>query len=667
LSLTPRKTVAAAAALSLSAAALIAGTATMANASIGGQIDALTASNGTKTISSTGGNLTITDAATDASWSPDGSRAVYVITSATSGDSLSTVRFNDGSDTFPVTDPVKGQSLSHPVWLSDGDILVARQPKAGAPWELDTTSSSYGWGFIKISPNDTNSYTRPDVSQDGALVAEETVGTAHSVVYMAPGATTFTTIATNAIDPSISADGKSIAYVQNDGGTNQIFITDPAMSFTLEKTTDAAIHDNPTFSPDGLTLAMNVSDSGAVATVPLGDGLVADPPTTVSGLNGLPAYLAAPEEDGPFDNVNTRLAGNSRYDTAVKISQYEWATAGTSDTRPQAKAVVLTRGDTYADALAGSALAAAKQGPLLMTPPTSFNSEAKAEIQRVLGSNTSATVYILGADDAVSASTENTIKAMGYKIVRLAGDSRYGTAIKIANAISTHPDMILAATGANFPDALSAGAAAGSYDLPGTGLTAVVILTNNNSLPSEVKTYMNNWAATTGKTDANAAVFGVGGWGTTAMKAYHPISLAGDSRYETALFVAETFFGSEAGAGVTTGTGWPDALSGGAMLGTRNEPLLLTSPTSSDVTDDTAFLLDVNSGSINTLYEFGNNIPAGQQGELDDLFSGPGGTEENATHPAAISAKVGVPGAVKSSHRTVAQMRAAAKGLTASH
>ena len=112
------------------------------------------------------------------------------------------------------------------------------------------------------------------------------------------------------------------------------------------------------------------------------DGSNAANPTP-TGLTGPPAY----QTTNP-DTV-ARVAGADRFGTAVAASRMEWATAGvTGQTGLQpAKAVVLSRSDTFADALAGSTLATAKQGPLLMTPPGSLNPTTAAEIKRVLGAN----------------------------------------------------------------------------------------------------------------------------------------------------------------------------------------------------------------------------------------------------------------------------------------
>ncbi len=178
------------------------------------------------------------------------------------------------------------------------------------------------------------------------------------------------------------------------------------------------------------------------------------------------------------------------YRTATAVSAFEWPQL---PNEPVAQTVVLVRSDTFADALAGSALAAAKREPLLLTASGSLNPVTKAEIIRLLPPN--ATVYLLGGTAAISVGVAATITGMGYHVVRLGGANRYATATLIADAINPHPATVLAATGLDFPDALSAGAAAGSMDLRGGGAT--VVLTAGGVLPADTKTYLNRLEAGT--------------------------------------------------------------------------------------------------------------------------------------------------------------------------
>ncbi len=261
-----------------------------------------------------------------------------------------------------------------------------------------------------------------------------------------------------------------------------------------------------------------------------------------------------------------------------------------------------------------------------MTPPTSFNPDTKAEIQRVLGSNTTATVYILGDTGAISASTETAIHNMGYKTDRLAGPTRYETSLAIAAAISTQPQFVMLATGMNFPDALGAGAAAGSYNVGGSGIKAVVVLSNNTTMPSSTENYLVNWVDTANAGGNDVALFAIGDQAKSALDSAGwtgYTTVAGPNRYATAQAVAETFYGGPTSAAVTTGLNWPDALAGGALCGTVNAPLLLTSG-STTLSTETGRYLTWRSGSIHLGVIFGGTLPAANVTEIGDAISGPG-------------------------------------------
>ena len=127
------------------------------------------------------------------------------------------------------------------------------------------------------------------------------------------------------------------------------------------------------------------------------------------------------------------------------------------------------------------------------------------------------------------------------------------------------------ATGTNYPDALSAGAAAGSFD----GM--VVVLTNGTSMPASTDAYLEakansgqlRYVAAIGGS-ANMALKGAGWSGYDA--------LVGADRYQTSYLVAHEIFGAFGSVGVATGVNWPDSLSGGALMGNRQGPLLLVNP-----------------------------------------------------------------------------------------
>src|SRR5258708_852696 len=122
----------------------------------------------------------------------------------------------------------------------------------------------------------------------------------------------------------------------------------------------------------------------------------------------------------------TRVYGADRFLTGVQVSQSQWAdAAGDTSGRAKAQAVVLTRGDTFPDALSGVPLAAKVHGPLLLTNPASLTAATAAEIQRVLGPGAGQPVYILGGTGAVSPAGHAQLVPDGYAVTPYQGANPY--------------------------------------------------------------------------------------------------------------------------------------------------------------------------------------------------------------------------------------------------
>jgi putative cell wall-binding protein len=280
-----------------------------------------------------------------------------------------------------------------------------------------------------------------------------------------------------------------------------------------------------------------------------------------------------------------QAAGATRYETGVQISAHQWASTGvTTDTRTQAKAVVLATGNDFADALVAVPLAKKVQGPLLLTDgmATTTNSAVLTEIQRVLPTKDT-TVYLLGGDKALNTGIETQLQKLGYTTQRLAGPDRFATALQVAQKGMGDPTHVIVARGDEgtnhngFADALAAGSYAANVF--GGGNSAVV-LSNFNTFDPTTQAYVQS------KLHAGQEnVAAVGGQAAAAMttikgSANTYVSAVGSDRYETAAKVAAAFLPNGKGAqiGVATGTVFADALTGGAYQATVGGPLLLTDP-----------------------------------------------------------------------------------------
>ena len=248
----------------------------------------------------------------------------------------------------------------------------------------------------------------------------------------------------------------------------------------------------------------------------------------------------------------TRLSGGDRIGTAIAISQNAFPGTGS------AKAVVLTAAYNFPDALAGAPLAAAKDGPVLLTDPGLLTPATLTEIERVAPSGS--TVYILGGPAAIATTIDSALIAAGYVPQRIAGVDRFDTSVKIAEALGS-PSTVLLATGDIFADALSAGPAAASVH-------GAVLLTDGAKLPASVSAYLSGLTSPT--------VYDIG---DGAGKAYPAGTLlAGGDRFATSALVAEKFFTNPTVVGVATGWNFPDALAGAGAMGVMGGPVLLSDP-----------------------------------------------------------------------------------------
>lgn len=253
----------------------------------------------------------------------------------------------------------------------------------------------------------------------------------------------------------------------------------------------------------------------------------------------------------------TRLAGGNRYATAVAISK--WAYPAGADV------VYVARGDNFPDALAGAAAAGADGGPVLLVQQNAIPGATTAELSRLAP----ARIVILGGTGAVSATVENLLGAIA-PVNRIAGTNRYATAAMISTetflpAVGT----VYAATGENFPDALSGGP-------PAIQAGGPVILVQKDSVPGAVQAELTRLDPTAikvlGGTGAvsDAVVAQLGAFANSVNR------LSGNNRYATAAAVSvDSFSPGVKTILIATGENFPDALAGGAIGGIAGGPILL--------------------------------------------------------------------------------------------
>jgi hypothetical protein len=595
-------------------------------------------------------------------WAPDGSEMVHSAAGTVAGwgrVTPQTVFLSEAQDDRPNNPPLE-ESYDYP-WQDTYYGTTGGSPDTGETfsylahnvfftrnnqiYEIPAAGSSQP-SLLTGLPAGANSQPTQSPTGDIAFVNIASTGpnAGQQWVWIIPLSTGVPVALGAGYEPKFSPDGTMIAFRDQPTGLIHTMATDGSGVAAAGPTSLAASMKDYAWAPDGTEFVISVNvGNGQVGTasVTAGSAFTAIP-TQASCLNlGIQVSWQPVPTSGHEDQV-VRVWGSTRQDTSVATSKAGFPTDGSAD------AVVLADSYHFPDALSGAPLATYVNGPMLLTPgsQTTVWPSVLTEIGRALGS-TAKPIYILGGTGSVSQADENQLTALGYTVHRIWGANRYLTALAIANFMgsgATAPEEILLATGTNFPDGLSAGAAAASY-WPDGGPGGAVLLTNGSTMVPQVKAYID--AALAAQTPTHHVyVSTVGG---LADKAYagtlsNPkISIVGADRYETSAFVAEVHFGATSDAAVATGTSFPDALSGGAYAGAINAPLLLLPPqltTSAYEFGEVPYFLNIASGAIATAYVFGGTgvISGGQATQLSQII-GINTKSSQITPTTALSAK----------------------------
>lgn len=264
-----------------------------------------------------------------------------------------------------------------------------------------------------------------------------------------------------------------------------------------------------------------------------------------------------PSSNGSSSKVITsvsRIAGNDRVQTAIKLSKKEFGTA---------KTVILADKSNFADALTASTLASKNKAPILLVDKNALNKDVKAEIQR-LGAKD---VIIVGGTNSVGSAVEKAVKDdLKLAVKRLAGADRYATSKAIAEEIfklTGKRDKAVIASGQVFADALSVSPFAIEKNMP-------IILVNKNAVPKDSKEALKDVKE----------VYIAGGENTVTKDVEKNLPkvvqrFAGADRYETSANIAKETYSSPYTAYVSSGQVFADALVVGPVAAKSDAPILL--------------------------------------------------------------------------------------------
>ncbi len=304
----------------------------------------------------------------------------------------------------------------------------------------------------------------------------------------------------------------------------------------------------------GLSLGLNTSASAEGAS---GETERVVTTTTTADINVRAVENASPITDALVRQaaaVPTRLAGATRYETAVEISRRAYTSA-------TASAVYLVGGDRMDEALAAGALS---DGPVLLVPASgSVPAAVLAEIKRLSPS----TVVALGGATSVSSATLASA-AQGRPTARVGSDDPYVTAAAIAQrAFPNGAKTVYVAQRGGTADAVSGGSLSDGpvLPVPATGTAPATVRAAIEALNPGTVTAIGGTAAVAATTLSSAA----SGRATSR--------LSGADRYQTGRKVAQAAYPNGAPvAYLASGAVFADALAGGTL---RDGPVLLAPPT----------------------------------------------------------------------------------------
>lgn len=279
-----------------------------------------------------------------------------------------------------------------------------------------------------------------------------------------------------------------------------------------------------------------------------------------------------------------RLSGADRYDTMSSIVSAGFSSATT---------VVIASGDNFPDALSASALAGLYHSPILLTSSGTLSKQAIDQINR-LGAKRA---FVLGGQAAVSSSVTDELSALGLTVRRIAGGSRGETAALVARHIGYRSSVsTVVVANENTPwDSLSVSGYCYANKVPilltgssglGTqelsliadlGVERVVIVGGPNAVPTGVEDQL--------------ADYRVERW-------------YGGTRFETSMAIAQHALDEGLSldcVALASGLNYPDALAGGAFVGSKSGLVLLTSETDQNACS----ILSEHKGDVDCCYVLG--------------------------------------------------------------
>jgi putative cell wall-binding protein len=276
-------------------------------------------------------------------------------------------------------------------------------------------------------------------------------------------------------------------------------------------------------------------------------------------------WFGDPRTGIPAGVTVARVGGNDRYDVAVGISKQYYPSG--------APIVYIATGENFPDALGAAPAAAKMGGPMLLVPRNSIPSSVAAELTRLAPSS----IVVTGGPASVSDTVLAGLQSYAPSVKRLAGADRYEVSRNVTRDAFLPGGSTLAylATGATFPDALSASAAAGALGAP-----VILVPGTNKTLDAATTQLLTDLGVTEIRIAGGPA--SVSPEIEAAVRALPGVTsvsrLGGADRYQVSGATNRAVFTSADAVFIASGLNFPDALSGAAVAGATDSPLYVVPP-----------------------------------------------------------------------------------------
>lgn len=281
----------------------------------------------------------------------------------------------------------------------------------------------------------------------------------------------------------------------------------------------------------------------------------------------------------------TRIFGKTRYETSYEIFKKGWAYSETA---------ILVTGTDYADALTSAPLASKNDAPILLVRNASLNSQS--ELKSLLVEKEVKNIYIVGGTSRIPDSFESELSQLGIKSIRLAGQTRYETSVKVAQELGSTTSEVAIAYGLGFADGLSISSVAAIRQMP-------ILLTNTNSIPDVVREYINDVGIN--------KTYVIGLESVVSKEVENNLTnverLGGANRYETNASIFNRFKDDINlwNVYVASALDFPDALSSNALAARSHSFVLLANPKYQQ--DISRSILVDNKNEINDIFVLGGS------------------------------------------------------------